>query len=53
MGLERWLKAYTGLSEDLSSVLTSHIRQLTTTCDSSSRGSDFMGALTHIYTLLR
>lgn len=36
----QWLSALATFPEDLSSVLSTCVRQLTTTCDSNSRGSD-------------
>ena len=35
-----WLRALSAFAEDGSSVSSTHIRQFTSTCNSSSRGSD-------------
>jgi hypothetical protein len=37
--MAQWLRAYTVLPEDLRSIPSTHIRWLTTICNSSSRGS--------------
>lgn len=42
----------TKLAEDSSSIISTHIRQLTTACNSSSRGSDISGLLRDLHFLL-
>lgn len=48
-----WLIAHFALPEDCSLVPSTHIIQLTVTCNSSSRGSDSlldsMGSCTHVH----
>lgn len=42
----------TKLAEDSRSIISTHIRQLTTACNSSSRGSDISGLLRDLHFLL-